>query len=273
MSNEMISVIVPTYNRESQIGRAIRSILRQTYAHYEIIIVDDGSTDRTEEIVHGIRDDRLQYIRLENNHGAAYARNVGIRASKYKYIAFLDSDDEWYPEKLELQMRRMQSDSKEVGLVYCRMSGIQKDGTGRFYTPSYECLPESLEGDMFRFLLWRNVIGTPAMLVRRECLESVGLFRESLSCLEDYELVLRIAEKWKISFVDEVLVEFHETSGSLTSRLAEQLVVQCYLISQYRQKMTVFGILELVEEETLYLAKQCGIQEEIKELLRRDFIL
>lgn len=273
MSNEMISVIVPTYNREEQIERAVRSILQQTFDRYEIIIVDDGSTDRTEEVVRGISDDRLQYIRLDHNHGAAYARNVGIRASQYKYIAFLDSDDEWHPRKLELQMRRMQEESPEVGLVYCRMSGMQEDGRGRQYTPAYECRPESLEGDMFHFLLWRNVIGTPAMLVRRECLESVGLFRESLSCLEDYELVLRIAEKWRISFVNEVLVEIHRTSGSLTSRIAEQLVVRCYLVSRYRQKMTAFGILELVEEETLHLARQCGIEEEIKELLHRDFIL
>lgn len=272
MTEEMVSIILPTYNREKEIDRAIRSILQQTYDKYEVIIVDDGSTDRTEEVVKQIADDRLRYIRLEHNHGAAYARNAGIRASKYNYIAFLDSDDEWHPAKLELQIHQLGKAAKEVGLVYCRMSG-KPENEERFYMPPYECLKESLEGDMFCFLLWRNIIGAPAMLVRRECLESVGFFKESLPCLEDYELVLRIAEKWKIAFVDDVLVEIHRTPNSLSSRIVEQLMVQCYFVSKYRQKMTAFGILEIVQEEILRIAGLHGIQEEVKVLLKRDFEL
>lgn len=273
MADEMVSVIIPTYNREKEIGRAIRSVLRQTYDNCEIIVVDDGSTDGTEEAVKQIGDARIRYIRSESNQGAAFARNVGIRASTCRYIAFLDSDDEWHPAKLELQMHRLLCASEEVGLVYCRMGREQEDGSGRVYMPPYECRKESLEGDMFRFLLWRNLIGTPAMLVRRECLEAVGMFKESLPCLEDYELILRIAEKWKIAFVDEVLVEIHRTPNSLTSRILEQLVVQCYLVSKYRQRMTAFGISELVQEEILRLAELHGIREEIGELLTRDFEL
>ena len=173
MMEEKISIVLPTYNRESVIGRAVRSILCQTYEGYEIIIVDDGST--------------------EGNHGAGYARNVGIRESRYDYVAFLDSDDEWRRCKLELQMQRMQELPPEVGLVYCRMAGERGEGRGRFCVPSYEYDRGLLEGDMFRFLLRQNVIGTPTILARRECLMQSGGFKETLRCIEDYELILRIA--------------------------------------------------------------------------------
>ena len=98
----MVSIIVPTYNRENVIERALRSILRQTYSAYEVIVVDDGSTDGTESVVTGLQDARIRYIALQENQGVAHARNVGIQEAKYDYVAFLDSDDEWLPNKLEL---------------------------------------------------------------------------------------------------------------------------------------------------------------------------
>lgn len=271
--NEKVSVIIPTYNREKQIGRAIRSVLSQTYENYELIIVDDGSTDHTREIVGQFADERILYICQETNRGACHARNIGIQASQSDYIAFLDSDDEWMPDKLRFQMENMMNSSKNVGLVYCRMSGIERNGSRRCYTPAYDISKNLLEGDMFRLLLWWNFIGTPTMLVRRECLERVGCFKESLPCLQDYELVLRVAKEWQIGFVDEVLVEVHKTDNSLSTRVAERLVVQCYLVSKYRREMTEYGILPLVQEKIMDLAQQCGIQKEIAELLCRDFEL
>ena len=121
---DMVSVIVPTYNRGNVIGRAVKSILRQTWPHFEIIIVDDGSTDGTKAIVDELGDSRIRYMLLEQNAGVAHARNVGIQEAKYEYIAFLDSDDEWLPKKLELQMKRMLRCADEVGMVYCRLSGL-----------------------------------------------------------------------------------------------------------------------------------------------------
>ncbi len=271
--DEKISVIIPTYNREQTIGRAIRSVLSQTYDNYEIIVVDDGSTDHTKTAVEQIADERIRYIRLEHNHGAGYARNAGIEESRYDYIAFLDSDDEWKRFKLELQMQRMQELPEEVGLVYCRMSGERGDGSGRFCIPAYDYDRSRLEGDMFPLLLRRNVIGTPSMLVRRACLEQTGGFKESLRCVEDYELVLRIARNWQIGFVDEELVEIHKTEGSLTYRAQDQLISGCYIVSKYRQEMTVFGILDLVKADIIELAGNYDVQEEIAELLTRDFEL
>lgn len=271
--DEKISVIIPVYNREKVIDRAVRSVLNQTYDNYEILVVDDGSSDHTQTVVEQIADDRIRYIRLEQNHGAGYARNIGIQESKYDYIAFLDSDDEWKRFKLELQMQRMRELPEEVGLVYCRMSGERGGGRGRFCMPPYSCDRSLLEGDMFRFLLVQNVIGTPTMLVRRKCLEQTGGFKESLRCIEDYELVLRIARDWQIGFVDEELAEIHKTEGSLSCRVEDQLVSGCYIVSKYRREMAAFGILDLVKDNITELAGKHGVQEEIAELLTRDFEL
>ncbi|MDE5599042.1 MAG: glycosyltransferase family 2 protein [Lachnospiraceae bacterium] len=270
---EMVSIIVPTYNREKEIGRAIHSILQQTYEQYEIIVVDDGSTDNTREVVEKIEDKRIRYIQLEQNQGAGHARNVGVQAARYDYIAFLDSDDEWFPNKLELQMRKMLSSPDEVKLVYCRMGGCKRYSTERYIFPPEGVRKEILEGDIFEQLLFHNVIGTPTLLCHRECLERTGGFNEALLCLEDWELVLRMAKEWKVGFVDEVLVEVHKLEGSVSMNIGAYLVTRCYIVSQYREKMREIGILGKIEEEILDRAEPVDLYEEIKELLTRDIQL
>lgn len=270
---DMVSVIVPTYNRGNVIGRAVKSILRQTWPHFEIIIVDDGSTDGTKAIVDELGDPRIRYILLEQNAGVAHARNVGIQEAKYEYIAFLDSDDEWLPKKLGLQMKRMLRCADEVGMVYCRMSGLSRDGKNRFTCPPKEYVKDILEGDLFQPLLMQNVIGTPTMLIRKECLVRTGGFKEALHCVEDWELILRIAKEWKIAFVDKVLVEVHKSEGSVSTNTAWYLVARCYMVSLYRQKLNEMGVLEIVKEEILEVAERNGLRTEIEELLTRDIEL
>lgn len=118
--NPTVSVIIPTYNRAHLVGRAIQSVLNQTYKDFELIIVDDGSTDNTEDIIkkYQKKDERIKYIRRKKNKGGSVARNTGINAAIGEYIAFLDSDDEWLTEKLERQMKVFKSTSSEVGVVY-----------------------------------------------------------------------------------------------------------------------------------------------------------
>ena len=272
---EMVSVIVPTYNREKYIERAVQSILRQTYDRYEIIIVDDGSTDNTWEIIQKLEeiDRRIRYIKLEKNQGPAHARNIGLQEAKYEYIAFLDSDDEWLPNKLELQMGKMRESSEDTALIFCRMSGIRRGGNGRYVCPDRSIEKEILEGEIFSRLLRANVIGTPSVLVRKKCLEQVGGFKESLTCLEDWEWVLRIAKNWMIGFVDEILVEVHKLPGSVSMNVAGYLITRCYLVSLYREEMLKDGSLGFIKQEILALAEQRGIKEQIQELLHRDFEL
>lgn len=270
---EMVSIIIPSYNREKEISRAINSILQQTYENYEIIVVDDGSTDHTGSVVRNFKDERIRYIRLEQNQGAGHARNIGIQEARYDYIAFLDSDDEWMPDKLNLQMTKLLSVEENFGMVYCRMSGYQRHSDARFICPPMELKSEVLEGELFEKLLLHNVIGTPTVLLRRECLEQVGRFKESLLCLEDWEWMLRIAKKWKIGFVDKILVEVHKLDGSISTNVGGYLVTRCYMVSLYRKEMTEVGILERVRDDVLERAKLFGLYEEMKELITRDFEL
>lgn len=270
---EMVSIIVPIYNREEYIGRAIQSILQQTYDKYEIIVVDDGSTDNTYQVIQQITDDRIRYIRLEQNQGVGHARNVGIRESKYDYIAFLDSDDEWLPDKLQLQMEKLMESSERVGFVYCRTSGNGRDGEGRFICPFPGIPLNVLEGDLFLLLLEMNVIGQMSILARKECLIQAGGFKESLKALEDWELFIRIAKDWHIGFVDKVLVEVHSLPGSISTNTGGFFVTRCYMVSKYRKQMADAGILNTVTERILNIARQCGKQKDVEELLGMDFEL
>ena len=269
----MVSIIIPTYNRENVIKRAVNSVLRQSYSAYEVIIVDDGSTDGTEDVVASIEDPRIRYIALKENQGVAHARNVGIREARYEYIAFLDSDDEWLPNKLKRQMKKMQAVPNEFAMVYCRMSGLMRNRTDRFVCPQRDYVKEILEGNLFQPLLFQNVIGTPTIVVRKECLEQVGGFKEALRCLEDWELILRIARRWKIGFVDEILVEVHKSAGSVSMNTGWYLVTRCYMVSLYRQEITELGMMDRVKTEILDVARKNNLYDETKELLSREIEL
>ena len=113
--NPIVSVIIPTYNRAHLIDKAIKSVLNQTYQDFEIIVVDDGSTDNTNEVLKNFTDSRIHYIFHTSNLGVSAARNTGIKTSQGEYIALLDSDDDWLPEKLDKQVDVLQNESSEVG--------------------------------------------------------------------------------------------------------------------------------------------------------------
>ncbi len=228
----MVSVVVPAYNREGTIVRSINSILEQTYQNLECIVVDDGSMDHTQEVVSRIEDSRVRYIRLEKNMGPSVARNVGIRESRGDYIAFNDSDDLWLPDKLERQMQRAACDD-EIGMVYCSYL-YQKDGKA-FQIPSETCARDTLEGYIFDSLWDSNKIGTPTILVKRECIETCGGFAEDLRSLEDWEFVLRVSGKYKIAYVDEILVHAKYSPKGVNEQYALQAEAIWHIMKQYRQ--------------------------------------
>lgn len=117
------------------------------------------------------------------------------------------------------------------------------------------------------------MIGTPTVIVRKDCLDQMGGFKETIQCLEDWEWILRIAGRWKIGFVDQVLVEVHKTSGSVSANTTWHLIVRCYLVSLYRREMTESGIISDVQNEILDVAGETGIFDEISELLSREIEL
>ena len=196
IKNPIVSVIIPVYNGGEFINKAVESVLKQTYRDFEIIIINDGSTDNTEVIVKQFNDIRIRYICHEKNLGLSKARNTGIRTCRGKYIAFLDADDEYLPEKLALQVKRFENISSEVGVV-CAWS-FNMDQYGKIFSKRF--LPKK-EGYVFELLLSANPMSVPTLLIRKECFEKVGLFDSELDGQEDWDMWMRITKYYKISLI------------------------------------------------------------------------
>lgn len=264
-----VSIILPTYNREKSIVQAIESVLAQTYPAFELILVDDGSSDGTQQLTAGIKDDRLRYYRRSVNCGTAGARNEGIRLARYDYIAFQDSDDIWKPDKLEKQMRVFQ-DNPGIGLVYCAYEGVKTDGT-KVVVPDVNIGIDNLQGWMYDRLLLGNTIGGPTAVVRKACLEKCQVngqfFDESLTCLEDWELFLRIASEYELGFVPEPLLiaDIHE--GGVSSRVGGYFHARCVMAARHREGLIKYGIFNQVAEQILMMAKQAGVLEQVAMML------
>lgn len=207
----MISIILPTYNRARTIKRAVISVLEQTYEDLELLIIDDGSTDNTKEIVSQIKDARVRYIELEQNHGACKARNRGITEAMGEYIAFQDSDDEWLPEKLEKQLNAMHKYNADI--VYCAM---------RRYSPSgekwekYPRIVLDYDRDIRRQFLVENMAGCVALLIKKTCFQEEK-FDETMPRLQDWDLMVRFAGKFKIIYLDKLLINSYLQNDSISS--------------------------------------------------------
>ncbi len=213
MKENRISVIIPTYNRAALIERAVQSVLDQGYPELEVIIVDDCSSDNTEAVVTAMNDPRVKFIKHTENRGANAARNTGIKAASGDYIAFQDSDDEWMPGKLARQIEAFREAPADTGVVYTAFWRIEsKEKT---YTPAKDVL--TTNGDLLEELLKRNFITTQSILVKKACLEEVGLFDETMPRLQDWELLLRLAKRYPFRFIDAPLVNVYHTPGNITS--------------------------------------------------------
>lgn len=213
----MVSVIIPTFNRRDYITTALDSVVAQTYKDYEIIIIDDGSTDDTGEVLHTYQPYNLRYF-YQENRGIAASRNRGIRESRGEFIALLDSDDYWRPEKLEQQLKAFR-EHPQCGLVATRCSSI--DPGGRFRRQNRPGKSGWVLPDLFR----ANFIRTSSALITRECFNNVGLFDESLPECEEYDLWLRIARHYPIAFINESLTVYTDNPhGVSTDSLAGRLL-------------------------------------------------
>ena len=198
-----VSVILPAYNGEKFIAAAIDSVLSQTYKDYEVIVVNDGSVDGTARIL----DKYAGKIRVvsQENGGIAKARNVAIENSKGEYLAFLDQDDLWLSDKLELQVPLMEK-NKDVGLTYTD-AHILCDNNTEFLSFG---LRKPYRGMVVENLLLNNFIATSSVMVRKECFEKVGLFDQTLSPCLDYDIWLKIASIYKADYADRPLVKFRD---------------------------------------------------------------
>ena len=184
----LISVIIPTYNRGFILEETINSVLNQTYQFYELIIVDDASTDNTENIVKEIKDNRIKYIKLDVNSKGTKPRNIGINLSKGKYIAFLDSDDKWLPEKLEKQLNFIESSKGKNVDVICFTGLIIKDQFKEIYQNNRHYNNENI---MEYILVGRNEVQTSTYMVSSSIAKNI-LFDETLKKHQDWDFFLRL---------------------------------------------------------------------------------
>jgi glycosyltransferase involved in cell wall biosynthesis len=214
-----VSVVIPTYNRAEFVPVAIKSVLDQTFKDFEIIVVDDGSDDNTEEVVASLTDHRIKYIRHATNKRISGARNTGIKNSAADYIAFLDDDDRWLPEKLEKQVALLDRCSATTGGVYTGFFVVERS-SGKLL----ETFCPGKRGNVYNDLLRKNCIRTAStVMLRKRCLAEAGLFDESIAYGEEYDLWLRVSRKFLFECISEPLVVY-SVHGSNTSRNYQHII-------------------------------------------------
>ena len=208
-----VSVIIPTYNRGDIIGNSIKSVLNQTYKNLEVIVVDDGSTDNTFQEINKIKDNRIIYIKLENNTGGANARNIGIKNASGQFISFQDSDDIFYPNKIEIQLKNIIN--KRSDFDFCKIK-VFHNSSYTYLIPNEKQEKSILNNSIFDELISRgNFISTQAIIIRAKFMKKYS-FDPQMPRLQDYDIILRMIPQVKISYTNEILVDLHLQNYSLT---------------------------------------------------------
>ena len=227
-----VSVILPTHNRATLVGRAIDSVLGQSFEDFELIVVDDNSTDDTAQVI--ARFDahpRLRYYRNAKNLGPSGARNRGIDLARGSYVAFQDSDDRWFPEKLARQMEEIRE--KDAQVCYCGAFYYSPENS--YYIPRPRTVSKKgmQSGDLSRDILFDNPTTPQTLLVKRSLFDTVGRFDETLPIKVDWDLAIRLAQSEPFAFVAEPLVLIYRTEGSVSSDRVADAATREKLLKKY----------------------------------------
>jgi len=237
-----VSVVIPAFNRAHVLPRALGSVLAQTFGDFEVLVVDDGSTDGTADVVAAGRDPRVRCVRQARNAGVAAARNRGIRESRAPLIAFLDSDDEWLPEKLAEQVAVFRRQPDRMGLAYTGVETVHEDGSTSVQRPRGR-------GDAYRTLLWTNAIhgGGSNVMIRRDVVAAVGFFHEGVPAIEDYDYWIRIARFFTVDFVEAPLIRYHDRqiAGRRSLAIAANLDARWWLYRTHLAEMRRHAVAHL----------------------------
>lgn len=213
INTPLVSVIIPTYNRSGIVTRAISSVLNQKYQELEIIVVDNASVDNTAEVVNSFEDRRIKFIRHKINKGPAASRNTGIKNSNGEFVAFLDSDDEWLPDKIASQINVFEALKEEVGLIFTNGYNeaekhdfiTEKIQSGIIYNPQKD-----------KFYPLRLLIATPSSwMLPMKVVRDTGYFEESMHTWDDGDYLARVAYKYPLYFLNENLVIWHASESHL----------------------------------------------------------
>lgn len=256
-----ISVILPTFNRAPWLRRAIDSVLAQTERDFELIVVDDGSTDATAEILESYGA-RIRVLRQPRG-GAYVARNLALRASDSELVAFIDSDDLWYPNRLAAQLPLLQR--PEVGLVFGNATIKGSRGGAFAITPPKR-------GKVMRHFLWGNFICTSTVLVRRSVL---GTFVEDVQRSADYLAFFRVAQRCELEYVDEYLVEYTVHSGGISQDLLMSLEDRVTLFYAELSRTSDPSVRKFLHRLLFHLSLHLGVAalRRRRDHLRRAWIL
>ena len=262
-----VSVIIPTYKRPGMLGRAIDSVLAQTYTNYEIIIVDDNNENTSERLeteafmAQYASNDKIIYLKHAYNKNGAAARNTGINYSNANYIAFLDDDDEFLPQKLELQVRELESLSPEYGAVYCNYSKY-KESKKLFTTQN------KISGNLqYEILSMSNDFGpNSTLLFKKSVLVKMNGFDESFRRHQDWELLVRFFRNFKIGVVSQVLLVMHSDCNLNRSDPQIFLEAKAKYLNQYKNDIHGYST---VKQQAIYNAHNYGMVRQY--LTARDF--
>ncbi len=231
LADPLLSVVIPAYNRATIVPRAISSVLAQTYQDWELIVVDDGSKDRTDLAVKAFGDSRIRYLRHSQNRGQSAAQNTGIRAARGKYVAFLDSDDEWLPDKLAGDVKAFGA-TPGAGMAYSGKRLV--DESGRVLLVR---MP-TLRGRVYEDLLAWDFIGTCSRVTaRKDVLDAVHGFDESLVNCQDWDLWVRMAMVAEVAAVDKCVVIRHLGSDHVSGSLRSICDGKMKMIHKHREEM------------------------------------
>jgi len=237
-----ISVIMPTCNRPDLLPGAINSVLNQTYGDWELLIIDDGDKVAAEEKAKSFNDARIRYIKHAERRGGAAARNTGIKSAQGEFIAFLDDDDEWLPEKLEIQMKEFEKTSPEIGFCFSASQSVY-DGGRKVISH----VPEGI-GNYHELVLRRfNGFLTITLIIKKFVFEECGYFDEALPSHQEPDLIIRISKKFKGLGIDTPLsilnlTEHEHIGGSLDRRIKGRQMILDKYPNEYKERPDVLAM-------------------------------
>lgn len=254
-----ISVILTTHNRINDLKKAVESVFRQTFSDYELLIVNDNSTDGTKKYIEDLssKNPNVKAITIsaEESRGGNYARNKGVALSSGEYIAFLDDDDFWLEKKLEQQFSQIQLNPK-VGLIYC---GIERRMNGKLlerHLPSSEDL-----GDMSKRIFTHVITVSSAIMIRKSIFEKVGGFDEELTHWQEYDLMIRIAQESMIDYVNEILVIINDSkrdTKKVSNNLQQWLIAVDKINKKYEMQINNLDVQQKMAKEKYFLTDLAG---------------
>jgi len=232
MRRPLVSVIIPNYNGERFLRESINSVLRQTYTPIEVIVVDDGSTDNSKEIITSYKKRIKSYFLPHRN--ANVARNFGFRKSSGEYVQFLDSDVVIFPEKIKVQVERFRSLPADYGVIYGGYSVVERESNRRVD------VLKGYRGNIYKILLEKDVVGNPSHLISRTTFERVGGYDEEMESMQDWDLWLRISNVSKFEFIPFLSAVYFIEGSQTSSNLLKVINGRKKLLHKYYKELAKF---------------------------------